>query len=80
MLAMVLPMMPGCEALFRLQLLGFPLDELLKWACATPVQFWIGWRFHAGAWKALKNGRSVSMGISPGQGCCCWRCWFFATF
>lgn len=57
MLAMVLPMMPGCEALFRLQFLGFPLDELLKWACATPVQFWIGWRFHAGAWKALKNGR-----------------------
>ncbi len=57
MLAMVLPMMPGCEALFQAHLLGFPLDELLKWAFATPVQFWIGWRFHAGAWKALKNGR-----------------------
>lgn len=57
MLAMVLPMMPGCEALFKAHLLGFPLDELLKWALATPVQFWIGWRFHAGAWKALRNGR-----------------------
>ena len=57
MLAMVLPMMPGCEALFKAHMLGFPLDELLKWAFATPVQFWIGWRFHAGAWKALKNGR-----------------------
>ena len=57
LLAMVLPMMPGCEALFKARLLGFPLDELLKWALATPVQFWIGWRFHAGAWKALKNGR-----------------------
>ena len=59
MLAMVLPMMPGCEALFKLQVLGFPLDELLKWAFATPVQFWIGWRFHAGAFKALKKGRSA---------------------
>ena len=57
LLAMVLPMMPGCQALFRTRLLGFPLDELLKWLLATPVQFWIGWRFHAGAWKALKNGR-----------------------
>jgi len=59
MLAMVLPMMPGCEALFKAHLLGFPLDELLKWVFATPVQFWIGWRFHSGAWKALKNGRWV---------------------
>ena len=57
MLAMVLPMMPGCEALFKIHLFGFPLDELLKWAFATPVQFWIGWRFHSGAVKALRNGR-----------------------
>lgn len=69
MLAMVLPMMPGCEALFKAHLLGFPLDELLKWVFATPVQFWIGWRFHAGAWKALKNGRAnmdvlVSLGTN----------------
>ena len=61
MLAMVLPMMPGCDALFKAHLLGFPLDELLKWALATPVQFWIGWRFHAGAWKALRNGRYTYM-------------------
>jgi Cu+-exporting ATPase len=35
---------------------GFRLDELLKWGLATPVQFWIGWRFHKGAAKALRRG------------------------
>lgn len=69
LLAMVLPMMPGCEALFKAHFLGFPLDELLKWTLASPVQFWIGWRFHAGAWKALKNSRAnmdvlVSLGTN----------------
>lgn len=58
--AMVLPMMPVCEQLFRVQLLGFPLNEVIKWACVTPVQFWIGWRFHAGAWRALRGGRCAT--------------------
>lgn len=39
------------RALLSAQLLGFPLDELLKCALATPVQFWLGRRFHMGAWK-----------------------------
>ncbi len=30
------------------------------WSLATPVQFWIGWRFYRGAWSALKN-RSADM-------------------
>ncbi len=33
--------------------------ELPRWlqlALATPVQFWIGWRFYDGAWKALRGG------------------------
>ena len=42
----------------------FPADghghaELPRWlqlALATPVQFWIGWRFYDGAWKALRGG------------------------
>jgi Cu+-exporting ATPase len=37
--------------------LGFPAEELVKWAFTTPVQFVIGWRFHVGAWKALRSGR-----------------------
>jgi Cu+-exporting ATPase len=28
----------------------------LQLALATPVQFWIGWRFYAGAWHALRGG------------------------
>ena len=39
------------------QVAGFPLDQLLKWGLTTPVQFWIGWRFHRGAYKALRSGR-----------------------
>jgi Cu+-exporting ATPase len=35
----------------------------------TPVQYWIGWRFHRGAWKALRRGGAnmdvlVSMGTN----------------
>lgn len=33
--------------------------ELPRWLqllLATPVQFWIGWRFYQGAWKALRGG------------------------
>ena len=38
---------------------GAEHDLLPRWlqlALATPVQFWIGWRFYAGAWKALRGG------------------------
>ncbi len=34
-------------------------NELPRWlqmSLATPVQFWIGWRFYDGAWKALRGG------------------------
>jgi Cu+-exporting ATPase len=35
------------------------MTELPRWLqllLATPVQFWIGWRFYQGAWKALRGG------------------------
>jgi len=38
---------------------GGHADVLPRWlqlALATPVQFWIGWRFYAGAWNALRGG------------------------
>ena len=32
------------------------LPAWLQFALATPVQFWIGWRFYTGAWHALRGG------------------------
>lgn len=48
--------LPGASAWLKSDVLGFPLDELLKWALVTPVQFVVGWRFHKGAYKALRRG------------------------
>ena len=55
--AMVLPWIPRLRALLNAPLFGFPLGEVVKWAFTTPVQFWIGARFHINAFKALRNGR-----------------------
>lgn len=55
--------------LFALQLLGFHADQLLRLGFATPVQFWCGWRFHRGAWLALRGGRCAGVGcLQCGQG------------
>jgi Cu+-exporting ATPase len=50
--------------------------ELPRWlqlALATPVQFWIGWRFYDGAFKALRGGGAnmdvlVALGTSMAWG------------
>ena len=60
LLGMVFPMMPIMQPFLMVQILGFPLDEIIKWALVTPVQFSIGWRFHKGAWQALWNRRWAS--------------------
>ena len=61
LLGMVFPMMPIMQPFLMIQILGFPLDEIIKWALVTPVQFSIGWRFHKGAWQALWNRRWVPL-------------------
>ena len=33
----------------------FQFRSYLLWILATPVQFWIGWRFYKGMWGALKH-------------------------
>jgi Cu+-exporting ATPase len=48
---------------------GDYLPRWLQWLLATPVQFWIGWRFYTGAWKALRGGTAnmdvlVALGTS----------------
>ena len=50
--------------------------ELPRWwqlVLATPVQFWIGWRFYDGGWKALRGGGAnmdvlVALGTSMAWG------------
>ena len=52
------------------------MNELPRWfqlALATPVQFWIGWRFYDGAWKSLRSGGAnmdvlVALGTSMAWG------------
>ncbi len=34
---------------------AFLADPLFQLAMATPVQFWAGWSFYVGAWKALRH-------------------------
>lgn len=69
--AMVLPMAwpAAAAALESVMVLGFPLGQLLRLGLATPVQFWMGWRFHRGAFQALRGGRAnmdvlVSLGTN----------------
>jgi Cu+-exporting ATPase len=49
------------------------LPRWLQLALATPVQFWIGWRFYDGAYKALRGGGAnmdvlVALGTSMAWG------------
>lgn len=49
------------------------LPGLLQWALATPVQFWLGWRFYKAGWSALKAGAGnmdllVALGTSAAYG------------
>ncbi|MEF8708152.1 heavy metal translocating P-type ATPase [Accumulibacter sp.] len=49
------------------------LPRWLQLALATPVQFWIGWRFYDGAWKSLRGGAAnmdvlVALGTTMAYG------------
>ncbi|OIR00967.1 putative copper-importing P-type ATPase A [mine drainage metagenome] len=49
------------------------LSGWVQWALATPVQFWLGWRFYRAAWCALKAGAGnmdllVALGTSAAYG------------
>lgn len=62
---LVLPMVASLAG-FHLMLPGW-----LELILATPVQFWLGWRFHVAGWKALRAGSGnmdllVMLGTSAG--------------
>lgn len=51
----------------------YRLSGWLQWALATPVQFWLGWRFYKAGWHALKAGSGnmdllVALGTSAAYG------------
>ncbi len=59
--ALTLPLVAQMVTMFNgADLSGHGHEDLLpRWlqlALATPVQFWIGWRFYDGGWKALRGG------------------------
>ncbi|HET9112372.1 MAG TPA: heavy metal translocating P-type ATPase [Burkholderiales bacterium] len=54
---------------------NFPwmLPAWVQWLLATPVQFWLGWRFYKAGWKALRAGTGnmdllVALGTSAAYG------------
>ncbi len=50
---LVMAMIAG---IFKIDFLMFLHTPLLQLILATPVQFWIGWRFYRGAWKSIRSG------------------------
>ena len=57
------------------QLAGLPwmLPGWVQFALATPVQFWLGWRFYVAGWKAVRAGAGnmdllVALGTSAAWG------------
>jgi len=62
-LALTLPLLAQMPAMFQG---GFSLgaechteDVIPRWLqflLATPVQFWVGWRFYVGGWNAIRGG------------------------
>ena len=75
--ALTLPLVAQMATMFGADALrGQHHDLLPRWlqlALATPVQFWIGWRFYDGAWKALRGGGAnmdvlVALGTSMPPG------------
>ncbi|MEO3432327.1 heavy metal translocating P-type ATPase [Inquilinus sp. CAU 1745] len=53
--------------------IGMMVPGWVQFALATPVQFWLGWRFYKAAWKAVRAGTGnmdllVALGTSAAWG------------
>lgn len=69
LIAMVFPHFRCMRGMYHIMIGGFPVDQIAKCLLTTPVQYGIGWRFHRGAYMALRSGRAnmdvlVSMGTN----------------
>jgi Cu+-exporting ATPase len=69
--ALTLPLL--LPMLLQLVSIEWVLDGWVQLALATPVQFWLGWRFYRAGWKAMlaKTGNMdllVAMGTSAAYG------------
>lgn len=62
LVAMVLPAWPLFLRWLEMPFLGFELGDILKLLLASPVHFWIGQRFHIGAWRSLQR-HSANMDV-----------------
>jgi Cu+-exporting ATPase len=82
-LLLTLPLLAQMPAMFQG---GFALgaechteDIIPRWlqfALATPVQFWVGWRFYVGGWNAVRGG-SGNMDVLVALGTS--MAWFYST-
>ena len=55
-LALTLPLIAQMPFMFGAAGHVDVLPRWLQFALATPVQFWIGWRFYVGGWNAIRGG------------------------
>jgi len=55
-LALTLPLIAQMPFMFGAAGHVDVLPRWLQFTLATPVQFWIGWRFYVGGWNALRGG------------------------
>lgn len=57
-ISMIFMFIPPIEEGLMTRIGGFELEHIITFLLATPVQFWVGWHFHKGAYKALRRGRA----------------------
>jgi Cu+-exporting ATPase len=75
---LLLPMLSGAAGL------PWSWPAWLQFLLATPVQFWFGARFYAGAWRALRGGSAnmdvlVALGTSAAYGLSLYEWWAAAS-
>ncbi|MDP1526036.1 MAG: heavy metal translocating P-type ATPase [Rhodocyclaceae bacterium] len=75
-LALTLPLIGQMPFMFGAEGHIDVLPRWLQFALATPVQFWIGWRFYVGGWNAVRGG-SGNMDVLVALGTT--MAWLFST-